>query len=93
MNLIEVTALRQQANRLGIKELTMLGTQIKITPVPLTDAEQVQLSHRLPGSRYMQTSKLLTLPVPKNAAGEPMRDQEVIDYTWALLAKVFPPAA
>jgi transcription-repair coupling factor (superfamily II helicase) len=89
MNLIEVTALRQQANRLGIKELTMLGTQVKITPVALTDAEQVQLSHRLPDSRYMQTSKLLTLPVPKNAAGEPMRDQEVIDYTWALLAKVF----
>jgi transcription-repair coupling factor (superfamily II helicase) len=89
MNLIEVTALRQQANRLGIKELTMLGTQVKITPVALTDAEQVQLSHSLPGSRYMQTSKLLTLPVPKNAAGEPMRDQEVIDYTWALLAKVF----
>ncbi len=89
MNLIEVTALRQQANRLGIKELTMLGTQVKITPVALSDAEQVQLSHRLPGSRYMQTSKLLTLPVPKNAAGEPMRDQEVIDYTWALLAKVF----
>jgi transcription-repair coupling factor (superfamily II helicase) len=89
MNLIEVTALRQQANRLGIKELTMLGTQVKITPVALTDAEQVQLSHRLPSSRYMQTSKLLTLPVPKNAAGEPMRDQEVIDYTWALLAKVF----
>jgi transcription-repair coupling factor (superfamily II helicase) len=93
LNLIEVTALRQQANRLGIKELTMLGSQVKITPVALTDAEQVQLSHRLPGSRYMQTSKLLTLPVPKNAAGEPMRDQEVIDYTWALLAKVFPPAS
>jgi hypothetical protein len=37
----------------------------------------------------MQTSKLLTLPVPKNADGEPMRDQGVIDYTWALLAKVF----
>jgi transcription-repair coupling factor (superfamily II helicase) len=89
LNLIEVTALRQQANRLGIKELTMLGSQVKITPVALTDAEQVLLSHRLPGSRYMQTSKLLTLPVPKNAAGEPMRDQEVIDYTWALLAKVF----
>jgi hypothetical protein len=39
----------------------------------------------------MQTSKLLTLPVPKNAAGEPMRDQEVIDYTWALLAQIFVP--
>jgi transcription-repair coupling factor (superfamily II helicase) len=83
-NLIEVTALRQQANRLGIKELTMLGTQTKINPVELTPEQQVKLSHGIPNLKYLQTSKTVTLPTPLN-----LKDQEVIDHTWALLAKIF----
>ncbi|MFM6977959.1 MAG: transcription-repair coupling factor [Micrococcales bacterium] len=83
-NLIEVTALRQQANRLEIKELTMLGTQTKINPIELTPEQQVKLSHNIPGLKYLQTSKTVTLPTPKD-----LKDQEVIDYTWALLAKIF----
>jgi transcription-repair coupling factor (superfamily II helicase) len=84
LNLIEVTALRQQANRLGIKELTMLGVQTKINPVELSPEQQVKLSHALPGLKYLQTSKTVTMPTPID-----LKDQAVIDHTWALLAKIF----
>lgn len=86
INLIEVTALRQQANRLGVKELTMLGIQTKINPVELTPEQQVKLSHEIPSLKYLQTSKTVTLLTPKD-----LKDQEVIDYTWTLLAKIFTP--
>ena len=89
-NLINVTELRQQANRLGIKDLNALGNQIKISPVELTEAEQVKLTHLFPGAKYLFSSKLLTIPTPKDSAGEPLKDQAVIDYMWALLARVFP---
>jgi transcription-repair coupling factor (superfamily II helicase) len=88
-NLIEVTHLRQQANRLGLKDVNLLGLQAKFAPVELSDAEVVSLSHRIPGSRYLQTSKLLTLPAPTSAVGEPLRDAEVVDWLWKTFALIY----
>ncbi|MFM6980906.1 MAG: transcription-repair coupling factor [Micrococcales bacterium] len=84
LNLINVTELRQQANRLEIKELIALGQTIKISPVELEPEAQVKLNHLFPGTKYLHQSKLLTLPSPQ------LKDQEMIDYIWALLARVFP---
>ena len=88
-NLIEVTHLRQQANRLGLKDVNLLGLQAKFAPVTLTDADVVALSHKIPGSRYLQTSKLLTLPAPTSSVGEPLRDAEVIDWLWKTFSLIF----
>jgi transcription-repair coupling factor (superfamily II helicase) len=88
-NLIEVTHLRQQANRLGLKDVNLLGLQAKFAPVELSEAEVVALSHRIPGSRYLQTSKLLTLPAPTSSVGEPLRDSEVIDWLWKTFSLIF----
>ena len=102
-SLIAVTELRQLANRLGLKEFNALGTQVKLSPVELTEADQVRISHLFPGTRYMQTSKLLIVPAPTGvptsadattgviALTEPLRDQAMIDWVWAFLARVFPP--
>jgi transcription-repair coupling factor (superfamily II helicase) len=91
-SLISVTELRQQANRLGLKDLNALGNLVKIAPVELTEGDQVRLSHLFPGLRYMASSQLLTVPAPKDIDGEPLRDQAIIDWVWAFLARVFPPA-
>ncbi|MEY4390480.1 MAG: hypothetical protein RLZZ400_223, partial [Actinomycetota bacterium] len=88
-NLIDVTELRQQCNRLGLKDVTLLGTQATLKPVELTEGEQVRLSHAFPGLRYLQTNQLLTVPAPKDADGSPLRDRAVIDWTWQFLATVF----
>ena len=79
-----VTELRQQANRLGLKDLNAIGSQVKISPVELTEADQVRLSHLFPGLRFMVSSKLLTVPSPN------LTDQPMIDWVWAFLARVFP---
>jgi transcription-repair coupling factor (superfamily II helicase) len=88
-NLIEVTHLRQQANRLGLKDVNLLGLQAKFSPVELSDPEVVALSHRIPGARYLQTAKLLTLPAPTSSVGEPLRDAEVIDWLWKTFAQIY----
>jgi transcription-repair coupling factor (superfamily II helicase) len=89
LNLIDVTELRQQANRLGLKDVTLLGMQASFKPVELSEGEQVRLSHLYPGMRYLQTNNLLTVPTPKDATGEPLRDRAIIDWTWTFLATVF----
>ena len=89
LQLIEVTALRQQANRFGLKDVNLLGAQAKLSPVELTEKELVSLSHKLPGLRYLQSSKLLTVPMPISSGTEAISDAEVIDWLWQLFAIVF----
>jgi transcription-repair coupling factor (superfamily II helicase) len=87
--LIEVTHLRQQANRLGLKDVNLLGLQAKFAPVDIDDARLVALSHQIPGLRYLQTSKLLTMPSPTSSSGEPLRDQEMVDWLWKIFQIIF----
>lgn len=87
--LIEVTHLRQQANRLGLKDVNLLGLQAKFAPVEIEDSELVALSHKIPGLRYLKTSKLLTLPSPSSSVGETLSDQELIDWMWKIFQIVF----
>ena len=88
-NLIEVTELRQQANRLGLKDFNILGLQVKLQPVTLDEAAQVKLTHLFPGAKYLQSAKTLMVPAPRDQNFEPMRDKEIIDWAWAFLSRVF----
>jgi transcription-repair coupling factor (superfamily II helicase) len=92
-NLIDVTELRQQSNRLGLKDFNVLGLQAKLQPVELTEEQQVQLSHLFPGLKYLQSAKTLMVPAPRDENFEPIRDRAVIDWAWAFLARVFPPSS
>jgi len=89
MQLLQVTELRQQANRLGLKDVNLLGAQAKLSPVDLSDAKMVALSHKLPRLRYLQSSKLLTVPMPISEGIAPITSTEVIDWLWQLFAIVF----
>ena len=89
LQLIEVTALRQEANRLGLKDVNLLGVQAKLSPVQLSEGELVALSHKLPGVRYLQSSKLLSVPMPTAGVAGKLSDTEVIDWLWKLFAIVF----
>ena len=88
-NLIAVTELRQQANRLGLKDFNILGLQVKLQPVTLDEAAQVKLTRLFPGAKYLQSAKTLMVPAPRDQNFEPMRDKEIIDWAWAFLSRVF----
>jgi transcription-repair coupling factor (superfamily II helicase) len=81
LNLIEVTALRQEANRLGLKDVNALGgLHVKLQPVQLTEAQQVALSHAYPGTKYLQTAASLQVPSPREPDGETLRGRELIEW-------------
>ena len=89
-NLIDVTELRQQCNRLNLKDVMMIGNQFKLTPVELTEAKQIQLSHVYPGLRYLASAKQLSVPAPRDSEGEILQDKALIDWAWVFLAQTFP---
>ena len=73
--------------RYGGEEFVLL-----LPDTPLTEAQQVQLTHLFPGTRYLQSAQTLMVPAPRDANFEPLRDKPIIDWAWAFLARVFPPA-
>ncbi|MDR9363035.1 MAG: transcription-repair coupling factor [Microbacteriaceae bacterium] len=74
--LIRVTELRQIANRLGLKDLNMLGDKLRMQPIELTESQLVQLSHNHTGVRYLQSANMLTLDKPVSLS----TDEQVIDW-------------
>ena len=65
-NLIEVTELRQFANRLGLKDVNFLGNLAKLQPVDLTESQQVRLSHLFEGTKFFQSARSLQIPIPRD---------------------------
>lgn len=90
LNLLAVTELRQHANRIGLKDVNLLGTQAKFQPVELSEAEVVALSREFSGMKYLHSAKLLTLPAPVDSAVSPLRDAAVIDWLWKVFSGLFP---
>jgi transcription-repair coupling factor (superfamily II helicase) len=88
-NLIDVTELRQQCNRLNLKDVMMIGNQFRLTPVELNEGHQIQLSHAYPGLRYLASSKQLSVAAPKDSQGEILQDRALIDWAWVFLAQAF----
>lgn len=89
LNLIEVTQLRQQANRLGLKDFNVLGLQVKLQPVSLTESQQVRIASLYPGTKYLQNAQTLLISAPRDENFEPLRDTAIIQWSLALFARVF----
>jgi transcription-repair coupling factor (superfamily II helicase) len=68
-NLIEVTELRQIANRVGLKDVNLLTSVARLQPVQLTESQQVALSRQYQGLKYLQSANSLQLPIPSSADG------------------------
>jgi transcription-repair coupling factor (superfamily II helicase) len=79
-NLIEVTELRQIANRVGLKDVNFLTAVARIQPVGLSESEQVKLSRAYVGLKYLQSANSLQLPIPKSADGDVVSGQELISF-------------
>jgi transcription-repair coupling factor (superfamily II helicase) len=83
INLIDVTELRQVASRMGLKDVLLIGQMARISPVELTEANQIALSHAYKGSRYLATAKVFNVPTPTVGT-----DREMIEWTWVLLEQL-----
>ena len=79
-NLIEVTELRQIANRVGLKDVNLLTAIARISPVILTESEQVRLSRQYLGLKYLQSAKSMQLPLPKAADGDLVSGKELVEF-------------
>jgi transcription-repair coupling factor (superfamily II helicase) len=80
-NLLLVTELRQIANRLGLKDVNLLSNMMRIQPVEMTESIQVKLSRSYQGLKYLQSARILQIPIPAAIDSATSNGQSLIDFT------------
>ncbi|TQC51190.1 transcription-repair coupling factor [Rhodococcus sp. WS4] len=82
--LVSVAKLRLLARAHGLEEIAVVGTQLKISPMPLPDSKQLRLKRIYPSAQYRATTGMVQLPLPRAGSGgigaERVRDVELLQY-------------
>jgi transcription-repair coupling factor (superfamily II helicase) len=86
-NLVAVAKLRLTARKYGLSEISLQGKHIRFSPIELPDSKQLRLKRYHPDSVYKTAVNQVSVPVPmtKRVGGEPMRDQQLLDWCAQLL--------
>jgi len=88
--LAAIARLRIAARARGVTEITVAGSQVRISPLALPDSLQVRLKRLYPGGTYRPTTSMVAVPMPKSGGmgSAPLRDEELIDYLMVLLTQM-----
>lgn len=91
--LISVSRLRHLAREVGITDIGVQGTRLKIHPVELPDSGQVRLKRLFPGATYRPAAKVIAVPQPKaghgNVTDPLLRDEDILQWVADFLAAMF----
>ncbi|MDI1460390.1 transcription-repair coupling factor [Catellatospora sp. KI3] len=89
-NLVAVAKLRLAVRQYGLTEISMQGRHIRFSPLELPDSRQLRLKRYHPDAVYKQVAGQVSVPVPTNrrVGGEPLRDQQLLDWCVQLLKDV-----
>jgi transcription-repair coupling factor (superfamily II helicase) len=89
-NLIAVARFRQLARAYGLTDVSMQGKHIRLSPLSLPDSKQMRLKRYHPDSVYKTANDQVSVPRPstRRVGGEPLRDQELLQWCAQLLKDV-----
>ena len=94
LNLLAVARFRQLCRRLGLAEVAVAGTTIRVGPVDLPDSKQMRFKRMHPKGQYKPAARLVTVPKPaagNRIGGAPLRDLELLDWLTALVKDLATP--
>ncbi|MEV6343498.1 transcription-repair coupling factor [Actinoplanes sp. NPDC051851] len=90
VNLIAVARFRQLARAYGLTDVSMQGKHLRFAPLALLDSKQMRLKRYHPDSVYKAVNEQVSVPRPstRRVGGEPLRDQELLQWCGQLLKDV-----
>ncbi|MDM1897823.1 transcription-repair coupling factor [Mycobacteroides abscessus] len=87
--LVAVASLRLLCREMGITDLSVVGTNIRIQPLPLLDSAQLRLKRLHPAAQYRATTSVVQVPIPRAGDGgvgsDRIRDLELVHMIAELL--------
>ena len=87
-NLLEVARLRAYARRLGVSEVALQGSQVRLAPVTLPESRQLRLTRLYPRSVVKPAVRTILVPRPATGPGQPLRDGALLRWARELLDAV-----
>ncbi|MFC4945690.1 transcription-repair coupling factor [Pseudonocardia sp. GCM10023141] len=90
-NLLAVAAFRQSCRELGVAEVAVTGTGIRLGPLELPDSAQMRLKRLHPKSVYRPAAQAVIVPKPVEGGrigGAELRDTELLDWCTKLLRDI-----
>ncbi len=86
-NLVAVAKLRLLAREYGLTEISLQGKHLRFSPIELPDSKQLRLKRYHPDAVYKTATNQVSLPAPmtRRVGGEPMRDQQLLEWCAQLL--------
>ncbi|GAA3596836.1 transcription-repair coupling factor [Klugiella xanthotipulae] len=88
-NLLRVSRLRRLAGLHGLSKVVVLGPNLKVERVDLPDSRQMRMMRLYPGSRYVNTTGTMTVPLPV-LHGVTLGGTELIDWVRKLVEVILP---
>jgi transcription-repair coupling factor (superfamily II helicase) len=90
LNLIEVAKFRNHARRAGLHDVTLQGNLIRFGPVELPDSKVLRLNRLYPKSLVKPQLRTILVPRPvtRPVGGQPLRDQELLQWCTRLIDDV-----
>jgi transcription-repair coupling factor (superfamily II helicase) len=90
VNLIEVARFRIRARIYGLTEVSVQGKHLRFAPLALPDSKQLRLKRYHPDAVYKPATEQVSVPRPmtRRIAGEPLRDQALLQWCAQLLSDV-----
>jgi transcription-repair coupling factor (superfamily II helicase) len=86
--LIEVSRLRRAAQKAGLSEVVVMGSNLRVAGVDLPDSMQVRLQRMYPGSRWFGQTRSVSVPLPRKH-GEALPDGELITWVEQLMSAIY----
>ncbi|WP_308806409.1 transcription-repair coupling factor [Actinotignum urinale] len=92
--LFAIAELRDLARSVGIEEITVVGRNIRLSPVELPDSRQARLKRLYPGALLKPAIRVLLVPMPvvggkKLGQAQAVEGEELISWVERLITSVF----
>ncbi|WP_065961785.1 transcription-repair coupling factor [Curtobacterium sp. UCD-KPL2560] len=86
--LVEVSRLRRMAQQVGLSDVVVMGSNLRVAGKELPDSAQVRLARMYPGARWFPQQDASSIPLPK-PHGETLPDDALIDWVEGILTAVY----
>ncbi|OIH94101.1 transcription-repair coupling factor [Curtobacterium sp. MCBA15_001] len=90
--LVEVSRLRRMAQQVGLSDVVVMGSNLRVAGKELADSSQVRLKRMFPGAKWFPQQNASSIPMPR-PHGEALPDDGLITWVESILTAVYGAAA
>jgi transcription-repair coupling factor (superfamily II helicase) len=84
LTLLGVSRLRRQAQKLGLSDVVVMGTTLRLVGLDLPDSRQLRLQRMYPGSKWFGQQRTATVPMPSAAS-----DDDLVAWVGQVLQNLY----